>query len=332
MSRLPPGVALSHGRYYRVQSLQDRKQKWHPLSREADGLPALYEALKNYELTPVVLNGIAPEITGWLADTLHDASPAEQKEITRMSEVVKHCFANFTVQTITAKDIYAFVNEWVKEGKLRTAQRYMSVLKKFFNWAIIQGLRQDNPASVVTTKAPAPNRRYITDAEYVAIRTLCLPMVQCFVDLCYLTGQRSTDIRELRWSQVSCSAIHFIPSKTEDSSGKAVDVPLTAGIIDALIWADENRDGPYVIHTRTGTAYTAHGIGTLWERARIESKVAAGATIKALRAKHATDAKKLGYSEQEIQVSLAHTDAGTTRTYMKERVVDTSVVQLEIPR
>jgi hypothetical protein len=273
MSRLPPGVALSHGRYYRVQSLQDRKQKWHPLSREADGLPALYEALKNYELTPVVLNGIATEISGWLADTLHDASPAEQKEINRMSEVVKHCFANFTVQTITAKDIYAFVNEWVKEGKLRTAQRYMSVLKKFFNWAIIQGLRQDNPASVVTTKAPAPNRRYITDAEYVDIRTLCLPMVQCFVDLCYLTGQRSTDIRELRWSQVSCSAIHFIPSKTEDSSGKAVDVPLTAGIIDALIWADENRDGPYVIHTRTGTATerSAAAVFMRWRLMRVNT-------------------------------------------------------------
>jgi integrase len=333
MSRHPPGVTLKHGRYYRVQCLADRKQKWHPLSREADGLPALYEALAKYEAnpTPVLPPGIQIHINGWLSDTLHEASAAEQKEIKRMSDTIAHCFSQFQVIDITPKDIYAFVNEWVKEGKLRTAQRYMSVLKKFFTWAIIQGLRSDNPASVISTKAPAPNRRYITDAEYTAIRAKCLPMVQLFADLCYLTGQRSTDIRELQWSSINCQMIHFVPSKTEDSSGKSVDVPLTAPIIDVLIQLDEMRLGKHVIHTRTGTVYTAHGIGTLWERARIEAGVDAGATIKALRAKHATDAKKLGYSEQEIQVSLAHTDAGTTRTYLKERVTDTSVVSLKVP-
>jgi integrase len=324
-------VTLSHGRYYRVQTLPDRKQKWHPLSRESEGLAALYEALKQYSLSPVTVAGIDAQITAWLSDTLHEVSPREQKEISRMADIVKHCFTQFTVQTITAKDIYAFINEWVKEGKLRTAQRYMSVLKKFFTWTIIQGLRNDNPALHVLTKPPAPNRRYITDAEYIAIRQHCSPMLRCFTDLCYLTGQRSTDIRELLWSNISCYAIHFTPSKTKESSGKSVDVPLTASIIDCLIYADEVRKGPYVIHTRTGTLYTSHALGSAWEIARAKTNVDAGANIKALRAKHATDAKKLGYSEQEIQVSLAHTDTGTTRVYLKERVTDQSIITLSIP-
>ena len=65
------------------------------------------------------------------------------------------------------------------------------------------------------------------------------PMMQCFIDLCYLTAQRSTEIRNLRWTADprdpdGCSwvdraagVIHFRPSKTEDSSGVSVDFKIT---------------------------------------------------------------------------------------------------------
>ena len=64
-------------------------------------------------------------------------------------------------------------------------------------------------------------------------------MMQCFIDLCYLTAQRSTEIRNLRWTADprdpdGCSwvdraagVIHFRPSKTEDSSGVSVDFKIT---------------------------------------------------------------------------------------------------------
>lgn len=69
------------------------------------------------------------------------------------------------------------------------------------------------------------------------------PEMQVFVDLCYLTCQRSTDIRELRWSQVDRQAgvIHFVPSKTADSSGESVDWPITPEIDEALRRARELR-------------------------------------------------------------------------------------------
>lgn len=66
--------------------------------------------------------------------------------------------------------------------------------------------------------------------------------MQCFIDLCYLTVQRSTEIRALLWKQYpadpfgcswvdrKASLIHFVPSKTEDSSGKVVDWPITPEI------------------------------------------------------------------------------------------------------
>jgi integrase len=50
-------------------------------------------------------------------------------------------------------------------------------------------------------------------------------MMQCFIDLCYLTCQRSTEIRLLTWEQIDrvAGVIHFVPTKTAASSGEAVD-------------------------------------------------------------------------------------------------------------
>jgi len=50
-----------------------------------------------------------------------------------------------------------------------------------------------------------------------------------------------------------------------------------------------------------------------------------------LRAKHATDAKRAGYSDEDIQDSLAHEDTGTTRIYLKQRMAKLSRVALSIP-
>jgi integrase len=162
-------------------------------------------------------------------------------------------------------------------------------------------------------------------------------MMQVYVDLLYLTGQRGNDIRLLRWSQVdeASGVIHFQPSKTAKSSGAKVEVPITPPIAEVLERAKtmaraKARISPYVIHNLEGGTYTHHGVGTAWERARNRAGIT-DATLKDLRAKHATDAKRAGYTETEIQDALAHEDTGTTRIYLKQRMARVSKVELSLP-
>ena len=75
----------------------------------------------------------------------------------------------------------------------------------------------------------------------------------------------------------------------------------------------------------------ATGLRAVWERAKAAAGVENG-TIKDLRAKHATDGKRQGYSMEEIQGSLAHEDSSTTRVYLKQRGTTVSVVKLTIPK
>lgn len=350
--KLPPGVVLSNGRYYRVQYAGmvngKRRQKWHPLSRERDGRHALYAALAGLEGQATQRqDDMRTAIKEWLKVALPGLSASEQKEVARMGDTIRDAFEDFHVGQVQARDCLIFLNQWALDGKLRTAQRYRATMGKFFRWAIVQGYRQDNPVEPISLKSPPGRDRYITDAEFLAIRAKLLgnddhkaasgETMQIFVDLLYLTGQRGTDIRMLRWSQIDETAglIRFQPTKTRKSSSAKVNVPITPAIAEALARARQlvmakARISPYVIHNLEGNPYTAHGVGTAWERARKRAGIV-DATLKDLRAKHATDAKAAGYSETEIQDALAHEDMGTTRIYIKQRMARQSKVALTLP-
>ena len=336
--KLPPGITIKYGRYYRIQSLQSvegkRKQKWHPLTRVDEGLPALYAALSELDMAPGSNDLIGAQITRFLAVSLPGLSVTEQRDIDRMAVTISTAFTEFRLDQIQAKHIAAFLQNWT--DKPRTAQRYKGLLNKIMRWAIVQGMRTDNPCSAIRLKTPRRRDVLTSDLDFLAIRKNLSPMIRCFVDLCYLTGQRSTDIRLLRWTQIENGAIKFKPSKTENSSGAKVNVPITAAIQEVLdqvktMMRERARMSPFVIHGLDGSNYQATGLRAAWERAKAIAGIKHG-TIKDLRAKHATDAKRQGYSEEEIQGSLAHEDSSTTRIYLKQRDATISVVKLTIPK
>jgi integrase len=158
-------------------------------------------------------------------------------------------------------------------------------------------------------------------------------MVRCYIDLLYLPYQRGTDIRLLRWDEVDGNKIVFKPSKTKHSSGKQVSVPISADAKAVLAQAKKfgKVRSIYVIHNEHGQPYTAHGIATLFNRACVRAKVE-DVTLRDIRAKAATDAKKQGYGDAQLQVALAHTDAATTRDYVRTREVPVSEVRLRLPK
>ncbi|MBA4707558.1 tyrosine-type recombinase/integrase [Aquitalea aquatica] len=271
------------------------------------------------------------------------------KNLLSVSSVIEKAFFEFNVDQVLPVDVAKFVDDW--EGR-RMGQVYHSRLSDFFRWACRRGLRTDNPVREVSIKKPKRRMRYITDKEYNAIRQALLIgkngrvnrsglMVQCYIDLCYLMYQRTTEIRLLKWSDITEKGILFTPTKTEHSSGAKVFVPMTGQIWAVLqqakvAWA-QGRDikegvtrSPYIICNGKGKPYTAHGIGTAWTRARERAGIQ-DATLKDLRAKAMTDAKKVGYSMTQISVGAAHADEAMTEAYIKLREVPVSEVEMKLP-
>lgn len=253
---------------------------------------------------------------------------------------IEDAFADFDLVQVQPSDVALFLDQW--EGR-RSAQSYKGQLSKFFLWCCRRGLLNNNSARDVTVEKPPKRDVYITDAQYLAIRhaaatgengvpTRSGPMLQCYMDLLYLLYQRGTEIRLLRWDQVTPEGIKFKPSKTERSSGITVFIPMTQAIREVFERARQvgKMRSMYVIHTEHGQPYTAHGIGSAFERAYKRAKVE-GVTLKDIRAKAATDAKKMGYGMEELQVALAHTDQSTTKGYVRTRETPVSRVELKLP-
>lgn len=265
-----------------------------------------------------------------------------EKEITRTFKKISDAFQDFDVIQVTPTDIAIFVDQW--EGQ-RMAQTYLSRLSKFFAWTCRIGLRDRNPCSEVSVEKPAKRDRYINHKEFHSVRDALLAiddskeipggeMMQCYVDLSYLLYQRNTDVRLLKRNQIDIDngVIHFTPTKTEKSSGVRVDIPITHSIQIVLDRVSKIGDvkSIYIIHKQNGQPYTASGVRSAWTRACKRAMVV-DATLKDLRSKAATDAKKAGYRKDQIQIGLAHTNEGTTDGYIKMRDTPKSELQLSLP-
>lgn len=267
---------------------------------------------------------------------------AGSRELARQCRVISDAFGAFDVAQIEPQDVAAFVDQW--EGR-RMAKIYHGRLSAFFAWACRKGLRADNPAREIRTERTERRARYVTDAEFRAIReamalgedgrrTASGAMMQAFLDLLYLTMQRPTEIRLLRWDQVDemDGHIKFRPTKTDRSSGASVAVPITLDITEALRSARlaGGVKSLYVIHTLQGQPYSVWGISSAWRRA-CERAGVAGATTRDIRAKAITDARRAGYSLDDLKIAAAHTDARMTGAYVKQAVAPASPVRLKLP-
>jgi integrase len=349
---LPNRVYARDGSYYWVRA----DKKWVRLSRVSEGEQRMLERLieEKRSFAPVVGNGNMPRLVGTYMDqkasTYADSYRDEWK---RRGEGVQAYFRDWNIAQIDASAVDDFLTQnW--PGKLPTQRAMKAWLSTFFSWAVLKKHAQVNPTREVKVKKPKVRDVYIPSPHFMAIRDALMlskphpktgkrskvptgPMMQCFVDLCYLTCQRSTDVRFLTWEQIDRDAgvIHFVPTKTEDSSGEAVDWPITADIDAVLTRAKllEPAFGQkYVIRDRRGNPKTDQSVRDAWEGAMERAELGDKPyTIKDIRAKALTDAKRAGYDIDALQVAGAHTDRSTTEGYIKSREVPISTVVLHLP-
>lgn len=325
---LPRRVYVRSGRYFFV----DRTNKWIPLTRVDQGESAmllkLAEVLGNWS----VRTNFTVHLKEFLKQKLPTLSPGVRREDERLYGKIGIAFEAFDVEQIRRATISKFLTENFPP-RSRVAQVYKSRLYSFLDWCANQDLIAQNPAVGLRLAAPPKRDVLITDAQYVAIRSALMPMIQCFVDLCYLTGQRSTDIRSLQWSQLVDGIILFKPSKTARRTAAKVEVPITAAIQAVL---DRARTlgtvkSWYVIHQPNGQPYKIRGLSTAWYRV-VRSLGWSNLTIKDLRAKYTSDARRRNYSIEDLRESLAHSSGTTTEGYVKQRSVGRSKVELTLPK
>lgn len=350
-----PRVYPKHGAWYWVEP---RTGKWIRLCAQTDSETLLVERLavehKRFE-RPDGTGDMRPLIDEYVRK--HTAQHKE-KAWPRYGKYAGNGFRNANLADIRP----THVSSWLKvkyEGKLHMQRTMRAFLSGFFQWCVDAGKIDANPCKEVKLKKPKASTVYITDEHFARIRAALMsytyttaegktvtspvntgPMMQCFVDLCYLTAQRSTEIRLLKWRDVDRerAVIHFKPTKTEESSGAEVDFvisPEIAAVLDRVREIDggvQRIGDANVIHALDGSQYDNTAMRSAWKRAteRVELD-GLGYTVKTIRAKALTDAARAGYGIEALKEAAAHTDTKTTEIYLKQKDVPVANVRLSIP-
>ncbi len=203
-----------------------------------------------------------------------------------------------------------------RRGKPIAATREKALLSAVFNFARGEGLTNAaNPcAGIRGTKAH--RERYVTHEELSAVLDRADPTLAGFLELCYMTGQRPSDVLKMRRQDVQDGYLLVTQRKT----GAKVRIAVVGALAAVLARLAE---GPiasvWLVHDRRGQRFTLSAVQ------RRFVKLAPGWQIRDLRAKAASDAD----TARHAQALLGHSAATTTDGYIRRRIGE-KVLPIEI--
>lgn len=345
--QLPPRVQPKGRWYYLVTSEGTgaaRRRIWSKLTRIKEGIPALYRRLADLSARDVAPDRIPALVTDW-----HDEVGAEHSTKTQANDkwvmsAISEAFAEFTARQVRTPDAVAFLKTY--RGKPRTYNEMRAGLRELMRFAEEKGFRDPgtNPVDAVRTMSAPARDRYITDSELRRIKVAAMytkrgertrtgPMLCALIDLAYLTGQRFSDLLDLRWSKklatnaagdiiapyIAPEGLYFKPSKTSRSTGAKILIERTPSLDEVIkrIEGMSRRNLHYVISNQEAQRYAYRSASQAWMKAVARSGVS-NAHFNDLRAKALTD-KEEGHGMQAARRMGAHSTEQQTADYVRHK-------------
>lgn len=343
-SHLPPRVFPKGNWYYLVRA-EGKKRIWTKLTRIREGVAILYRKLADLAAAEVATDAMPALVTRWrkeVSEARH--TKKTQADDTYLTAEISERFAEFRAADVTPPDVTAFLKPF--RARPRTHNAYRSMLRELMRFAEQEGHRPpgSNPVDSVPTMTLTARDRYITDSELRRIKVAAMfgedglrtrsgPMLCALIDLAYLTGQRISDLLELRWSKklatnakgiveapyVDVDGLHFQPAKTARSTGARVLIEWTPRLAEVIarIRAMKRQNIRYVVTTQESQKYTYWGASTAWRRAVKRAKIA-DCHFHDLRAKALTD-KDGREGIGAAKTMGAHSTEGQTADYIRHK-------------
>lgn len=293
---LPRRVYFHHGAYsFRA-----------PDGRRIRLAKSYHQALLRYaelleDRTAVTFSDLADT---WLAEKLPTLRPSTQADYRNILKSLRAVFGRMRPENIAPRHIYRYRSAWSGPR----GNRHVAVLSGILSLGIARGMLDANPCREIERTRESPRDRYVTDAEYLAVRALAGPALAAAMDLALLTGLRRRDLIALHLSQLSADGIRIGTAKTGRRLVITWTPRLRAACKAARAYAPgKSRAMTLLVNTR-GERWTHHGFDSAWQRLQ-QRALAAGALaarfqFRDLRSKateHAPDGSRLlGHSSPAV--------------------------------
>lgn len=213
-------------------------------------------------------------------------APRSQRDYLGILALLRKTFGHYEPREIKPRHVAAFLD--VKEGRIHRNRMVMILSSVYYKaigkWCIDDELT--NPCIAVERWPTRPRDRYITDEEFNAFRATVCPQVQIAMDLALLTGQRQSDIVQMKWKQIKAIGVPRADWRIEIEQGKtgkklAIMIsPQLETVLKRAKMMPPEYPRDYVIRTnrrvgdcyknrnweRTGQPYSPDGFRAMWQR------------------------------------------------------------------
>lgn len=292
-----------HGAWYFVKA-----GKWERLSDDHATALRLYHSRMAYADTAI----------GRLLDDALAARPnlrpSTRKQYRTAAGHLRHAFQQFQrLDQIQPRHVAEFRRTMAATPNM--GNRCLSVLRLALDYALEMQLIDSNPAVGVRRYREQHRKRLLTPAEYRAIYAHAGPRLQVIMDLCYLTGQRISDVLAIRRSQIRDGGIEFAQGKT--GARLLVRAPGLPEVIARALALHGAVNALTLFRSRFGGAPKYRAIRDQWERACAAAGVD-DAHLHDLRALALTEADRAGLDAQAL---AGHTSEAMTRRYLRSKEV-----------
>ena len=301
-----PRLRQQGARYYYDHGGKPRK--WEPLGKD------WREALRRYyELEGVskAQENTVEWLIGKFMESRFGLRDNTMKSYRRSVVMLNAVFKNYQLDEIDRGMLYEFMDKCRAEKKAQSGRNAATLLIMAYNFAVERQIIDVSPLAGMKFKVKKAEReRYLTDAEFLAIREKLKPVYQVAVDLAYLLGLRVSGVVSLKFSHIKDGVLSFQPPKSK----KPITYQLTdevKNVIERARTLPGSVRGLTVICNRSGKPMSEITVS------RAFSEGAKKAGIEDVRF-HDIRAKSASDEAPTAQGRLGHSDARTTDGYLRK--------------
>ena len=267
---LPRRVYLKHSRYWYVAPADG---KWHPLTRERDGLPAMFRALAELTDKARVSDYMPAVVSRWLESKADEGAWADGTRVDneRVADAISKGLAEFKPDQVTTPVCATYLKQLI--GKPRTYNLHRSILRQVLAYAALEGLREGfNPIDNIPQRRMEKRVRIVRPAEIDLISQALMkqkrggPAHVRMLGLCLKTGQRISDVLKCRAQDCTDDGIEFDQGKGQGRVKLLVEWDAELRALVDQCFEGRDRVG-YLLVQSTGKPYRYAGVRSAWVRA-----------------------------------------------------------------
>ncbi|MEM6325849.1 MAG: tyrosine-type recombinase/integrase [Bacteroidota bacterium] len=268
-------------------------------------------------------------VAGFYASRAHTSPHTQQKYRVVLGGLLRHLGAAARTAAIATTDLAGYLA--ATDTKPVSRRSYAGSLSAFFNWAVAEGLRSDNPAAGLRLeRVPDKHPRYLSEADVAALYTAIegasgaghahdgsglwlLPIVRANVYL----GLRAGEVVHLRWDDVDLARRTLRVSNSEGfetKTGKERVLPLAGPPFEVLLGME--RHAGWVFPSATGRRLHPNYLSRRFKQMARAAGLPDHVCFHTTRHTAASWLAERGVGVEAIRAYMGHSSVRVTEKYM----------------